>query len=444
MPLRSIAPSRRASDTSYRRYPNWIAAYLDRVVPRTEAPERFHFWVASTIIAGVLRRRTYIDMEAFKWYPNLFLILVGPPGSVKKSTTINIGARLLRKVPDIHFSSDIITWEAFIEQLENAVDIFADPPSNNRFSFEDKHHDTRALTSIISEWGTFIDPDKPLMINMLTELYDGKEDIPLRKTTKTQGESIIHNPFVNMIAGTTPAWMIDNFKTKFGGWGFSSRCIFLYCLEPERFIAYPDETWRGEFRSAMDELLADLIEISRLNGPMTITPDARDYGRQWYATHMQRKADLDRHPNHDPWLAYYLARKFDHAQKLAIILSAARSDGDRFITLPDLRSAIARCDEVELELANIFGSHAASQSRAGRLNMDVWRALESMIRKNNGGIPERAAYQFTLRYMSYGETKAFFDHCTASNLLGREVSQGQSWLVLGPSAATPQNPTTTT
>lgn len=422
----SIVPKRQ------RQHADWIASYLGALVQRSEAPERFHFWIAASIIAGALRRRVFIEMEAFRWYPNMFVVLIGPPGTVKKSTTINIGTRLLRQVPNIHFSSDIITWEAFVEQLARAEDIFAEGnPPTTRFNFDHKHKKTCAMTSVLSEWGTFLDPDNHLMINMLTEFYDGKDDIPIRKTTKTQGEDIINNPFVNMIAGTTPDWMADNFKSKFGGWGFSSRCIFLHCAAPERFIAYPDEEWRGQFRTAMSGLRDDLVQISTLQGEMTLTPEARAYGRQWYEQHMRRKTELDRHPNHDPWLSYYLARKFDHAHKLAICLSASRAS-DLRITLDDLMAACQRCDEVELELTSIFGTGDRTQSRSAKLNTDVWNALESMMTKSNGGIPERAAYQFTLRYMSYGETKQFLDHLTAGGILGREVESGTTWIVFGP------------
>jgi Protein of unknown function (DUF3987) len=415
-----------------RRHRDWIAAYLDTVVPKSESPERFNFWCAASVIAGALRRRVYIEMEAFRWYSNLYVVLVAPPGTVKKSTTINIGMRLLRELPNINFGSDISTWEGFIEQVEDAKDMFAEGDPRPYLTLDSEHAVTSALTLAISEWGTFLDPQNYQMINMLTELYDGKTDIPLTKKTKTQGTNTIINPFINMIAGTTPDWMNDNFRGKFGGWGFSSRCIFLHCTAPERLIPYTDEQWQGTFRATMEKLSDDLRTISELSGPYTITPDARAFGRAWYATHMDRKIQLDRHPHHDPWLSYYLARKFDHAHKLAIILAASRRDPLR-IELDDLRDACARCDEVENELASIFGTHG-SATRSASLNMDVWRALESMISKNGGGIPEPAAYSFTLRYMTYGETKQFFDHLIVSKWLVKEVDGRNEWLKIGPAA----------
>jgi hypothetical protein len=410
-----------------RQHPDWIASYLHTVVPKSEAPERFHFWVASSIIAGALRRRVYIDMEAFRWYPNLFVVLVGPPGTVKKSTTINVGARLLRDVPNINFGSDVNTWEGFMQEVEAAKDWFAEGDGEKPLSLDDEVTASSAITLVISEWGTFLDPQNYNMINMLTELYDGKSDIPLKKTTKTQGTNTIVNPFVNMIAGTTPDWMRDNFKGKFGGWGFSSRCVFLHCLEPERLVPYPDEQWRGTFRSSMQAFLADLTQISQLQGQYVLTSEARDYGREWYANHMRRKVALDRHPDHDPWLSYYLARKFDHAHKLGMVLAASRRD-QLVISLGDLQDACSRCDEVELELAQIFGTRIEA-TRAGKLYRDVWRGLENILSKM-GPINAIQAGAFVQQFMTYGEAKQFFDHCCANHLLTREVDDRGEWYVL--------------
>jgi Protein of unknown function (DUF3987) len=420
-----------------RRYDDWITNYLAEVVPKSEAPERFHFWVAASIIAGALRRRVYIDMEAFRWHPNLFVVLVGPPGTVKKSTTINVGARLLRDVPNINFGSDVTTWEGFMEEVEQAIDMFAEGAPASKLSVDTSYEGTCALTQIISEWGTFLDPQNYNMINMLTELYDGK-DIPLRKKTKTQGNNNINKPFINMIAGTTPSWMSDNFKGKFGGWGFSSRCIFLYSGEPERIIPYPDEEWKGAYRTTMNRFLHDLIEISEMAGSFTLTPEARDYGRDWYATHMARKIELDRHPHHNPWLSYYLARKFDHAHKLAMILAASR--GNSLLITPDiLRIACARTDEVELELTRIFGT-SHQQTQRARLNEDVWKGLANIITQQ-GAIHEHNAFGFTVRYMAYGEAKDLFAHLVNSRWLEREVDERGIWFKFGeeaPIAARPQ------
>jgi hypothetical protein len=86
------------------------------------------------------------------------------------------------------------------------------------------------------------------------------------KATKTQGDNVLMNPFVNMIAGTTPKWLADNFKGHFGGWGLSSRIIFVYADTPERHIASPGECGAGQISRDHGPFRDDLIEISKMQG----------------------------------------------------------------------------------------------------------------------------------------------------------------------------------
>src|SRR6516162_4751804 len=136
-----------------RRHRNWLDDYLATVVSRSEAPARFHFWAGCSVIGGALRRHVYIDMETFQWYPNLYVLLVGPPGIVKKSTTINIGARLLRDVEGVKFGADITTWEGFIEQLDQSQEIYSTGGGDTLVNSEATT--ACSLTMTISEWGTF-------------------------------------------------------------------------------------------------------------------------------------------------------------------------------------------------------------------------------------------------------------------------------------------------
>lgn len=404
-----------------RKHANWLASWTELLTPRGEAPERFLFWCGVSTIAGVLRRRVYLDMGTFRWFPNFYIILVGPPGTVKKSTTIGVGARLLREIEGICIGADVTTWQSFVEEVAQAQDLFAegDPPAGMSIEealLEQKHTVTSALTLTISEFGTFFDPTDMAMINVLTELYDCKLDNPFVKKTKTQGSDTIMNPFVNIIAGTTPDWMRANFRGRLGGWGLSSRCIFLHCDEPERYVAYPDELWGVDYATWQEPFLADLREMSRLQGRVRLTTDARDFGREWYARHMDRKITLDRHANHNPWLSYYLARKFDHIHKLATVLSVARGN-DLLVSLADMQTAATRCDQVEDELNSIFTSREAV-SREGKMRQDVWEGIANGIAKADGRrLRADAVAAFTVRYMSYGEAKALIEHLLAARYL---------------------------
>ena len=73
-----------------RHYDDWLNGFLN-YTQYSEAPKRVFFWVGVAAIAGALRRRTWLDMGYFKWYPNFFVFIVGNPGVIKKSTTADVG-----------------------------------------------------------------------------------------------------------------------------------------------------------------------------------------------------------------------------------------------------------------------------------------------------------------------------------------------------------------
>lgn len=421
-----------------RHFSDFLTAYVETFAPRSEAPERFHYWCAVHTIAGALRRRVYIDEGTFRWYPNFYIILIGPPGTVKKSTTINVGARLIREMPGAFVGSDCTTWQAFVEEVAQARDMFAEGDPEivadpvDLINLSEQQKITCAISFQISEFGTFFNPLDREMVNVLTELYDCKIDQAFTKRTKTQGSDTLMNPFVNIIAGTTPKWMNDNFRGQFGGWGLSSRCIFLHASEPSRMIAYPHKVWKDDFTPTMERFQHDLREIAALQGSYRITPEAEELGEAWYIEHSRRKVALDSHPNHDPWLSYYLARKWDHIHKLAIIISSSCSSTMR-ISADSLGRAIARCDEIEDELSQIFHSRDSSDKESS-LRMDVWNAVCLQTFRHSLRLPEHILQSIVQRFMSYGKAKEFIDGRLATHYLVRGQAEGDYFYSFGDAA----------
>jgi len=417
-----------------RHFPDWLAAFTETLTPKGEAPERFYFWSGVSTIAGVLRRRVFIDEGHFKHHPNFYIVLVGPPGLVKKSTTINIGANLLNTIPNVILGADCATWQAFVEEVAAAQDLFASGDVAVTNLVDQTHSVTCALTLAISELGTFFDPNDHMMVNVMTELYDGKDN-PFRKRTKTMGEDEIRSPFVNIIAGTTPDWIHANFRGRFGGWGLSSRIIFLHCDEKERDVPFPHELWQGTFDATMERFRDDLIAISKLQGTCTYAPAAKDFYRELYGNHGRRQTLLNRNAHHDPWLSYYFARKLDHVLKLAIVLSASRNH-QLVITLEDMRDAAARCDQIEVELSKVFADKQ-SGSREVRLNKDVWNGIVNVIR-HDGAMEQRQMWSFTSQFMTFGRAKELIDQLIAGRWLICESSLEGVFYTFGENAPLPE------
>ena len=324
-----------------RYFDDWIAAYLE-YCRFSESPDKFHRWTAVGTVAGALRRQVWLDMGYFQWTPNFYIIFVAPPGIVSKSTTINIGMNLLRELEDIHFGPDAVTWQALARALAESRQAFEVEP--------EVFHVQSAITIASSELGTFFNPHDREMVDMLVSLWDGQPGV-WRKLTKTSGEDLIENPWINLLACTTPAWIAGNFPEYLVGGGFTSRCIWVYGQAKRKLVAYPGlaepDSAREELRR---KLVHDLEQIASIRGPYELTPDAVAFGEAWYEHHHN---EVIAKASPDDRRAGYWARKQTHLHKLAMVISAARR-GDRRIIAEDLETALSWLEGAEEDALAAF------------------------------------------------------------------------------------------
>ncbi len=253
---------------------DWLNAFLE-YSQFGEAPRHMYFWAGVSAVAGALRRKVWIDQAYFKWYPNFYICLVAPPGIVSKSTTAGVAMGLLRQVPGIKFGPDVVTWPAL-------VSAFAE--STEGFEYNGMIYPMSAMTLESSEFGNLLNPQDKEMVDLLVSLWDGKQG-NFEKSTKHSGKDTVENPWINLIACTTPAWIAGNFPEYMVGGGFTSRTIFVYADTKERYVAYPGLKVPANLAQQAADLVSDLTHISPLAGEYVLTKDAVAGGEDWYKTH---------------------------------------------------------------------------------------------------------------------------------------------------------------
>lgn len=382
-----------------RHFPHWLDAFVN-YASYGEAPLNMYFWSGVSAVAGALRRRVWIDQGYFTWIPNFYIIFVAPPGIVSKTTTANIGMRLLRKVPNIKFGPDVVTWPALASAFAASLEHVELTPGN--------FTPMCSLTLESGEFGTLLNPQDREMVDMLVSLWDGKQGV-FHKLTKTQGEDLIENPFINIIACTTPAWIEGYFPEYLIGGGFTSRSIFVYAEAKRQYNAYPGLTLPKNFALISQQLVEDLTEISKMKGPFVIHPDAITWGEQWYRKHYENKP---RHLDNDRF-AGYLARKQTHIHKLAMILSASQNSG-KVIYKDDLSSANDIIGQIEADMPKVFerigvGDNAKGQSEILSIlavyqkiaYVELWKLLYRKLSLDefNKALSAAEAAQYVYRYV---------------------------------------------
>ncbi len=365
-----------------RRLKDWLKAYTD-FTAHTEAPKLMHFFSGVAAIAGALRRKVWIDHGTFKWYPSFYIILVAPPGIVAKSTTSGIAMDLLRSIPGIKFGPDIITWPALVAAYAGA---------GETFEFNGEWHPMSPLIFHASEFGNLVNPQDREMINLLIELWDGRN--VLNKVTKGNGSDTIEAPWISIIAGTTPHWIADNMPQVTIGGGFTSRCIFVYAESKERYNAFPRSSLPRDFTQRRADLIHDLEYISlNLAGEYTFTKEAILWQEEWYEYLWKVQATEATSTS----VEGYLARKQTHLNKLAIVIAAAQRD-ELVLTQDDFIIADLMLRSIEPDIERVF-------SRIGktRESTEVDKLLIFIKRKGRVGYDEA----FRLVHGYFQTAKAF-------------------------------------
>lgn len=303
-----------------------------------------HFWTGVSTIAGALRRRVWCDMKTYRWIPNFYIVLVAPPGIVNKSTTLDIGHDLLREVPGIHFGPNIVTWQALIPAFSAVAE---------QFECGGVFLEESALTCTVSELGNLLDPKERSLIDLLVTLWDNRKN--LDKTTKGSGEDHLVNPWINIEACVTPAWLQANISAATVGGGLASRILFIYADTKDRYVAYVDENLPKDFEIRRKLLVEDLAYISTLRGAFRIPEASRKWGRLWY-----EKIWSDFNLQEESF-GNYIARKQTHLHKLAMVISISSRD-DLIITVDDYATANQMLADVEVDMPKVFARMGKSET----------------------------------------------------------------------------------
>lgn len=311
---------------------DWIDAYLE-YSQNSEPPEMFRLWSAISTIAAVLQRKCRFDWGTLTFYPNMYIVLVGPPAS-RKGTAMNIAYPFLEEL-QIKCAAEAITREALIRELKNAND--------NVVTSDGKMFFHSSLTIWSQELTVFLGYQNFQLMSDLTDWYDCRNQWTYR--TKNMGTDEIIGVFVNLFGATTPDLIRSTMPLNAIGGGLTSRMVFVYEQNKGKVVPYPALSERE--RSLKSRLQNDLARIHLLTGGFRVKKDFLNRWIEWYPYQEQHP------PIEDPRFAGYLERRATHIMKLCMIVNAARTDS-MVITSGDLERAVAILEKTEKNMTMTF------------------------------------------------------------------------------------------
>ena len=337
-----------------RKVDDWIDTYIN-CVKNTEPPNNYHIWTAIAAIASVLQRKCQLNWGTLTFYPNMYIVLVGPPAA-RKGTAMNLMKPMLDDL-QIRMAAEAITREALIRELKNATDTLITDKGKMFFH--------SSLTVWSQELTVFLGYQNSQLMSDLTDWYDCRNQWTYR--TKNMGTDEIIGVFVNIFGATTPDLIRSTMSLDAIGGGLTSRMILIFEENKGRVCPYP--AFSAEERQTYEKLKYDLGQIHMISGQFRTTDCFLDRWVEWYTWQEANP------PFRDPRFEGYLERRANHVMKLSMICNVSRSD-DMNVSSHDLNRAIKLIEAAEIKMPRTFSGvgHLSNANIMTKIMNDIGMA----------------------------------------------------------------------
>jgi hypothetical protein len=330
---------------------NWISSFVE-YTSNVQTTDQWRRWTAVSTVAAALQRKVWMQVAGQEQYANLYVLLVGKPGTGKSNSIKIGGTHFLTKIPTIHLTPDDITDAAIWERLE---------ASTGSFIRDDLPETHLSLTAFVDEWAVFVKENATLFMSILSKLYDNPE--VFQHMTRHSGNNLLERPSFNMLGGVTPKQLRDRFTDQTLEGGFPARCILVFDGEQRELIpaalkirdqkTHANSATSPAQRSLHKKLVRDLEAIHMICGEYEWTREAAEAFVKWYEDGMPPAPQ-------DPRLSHYANRRLAHITKLTMIHAAAKRD-ERFIELEDFHDARALLLSTEKKMPKAIQSLGTSK-----------------------------------------------------------------------------------
>ena len=379
------------------------------------SPEIFRRWSAISLIAGALERRVWVRTGNLVTFPNLYVLLVAPPGVGKfiVETVRQLWEETMEpgtKLPVFHVGPDSMTKASLIDTLAKS--------KTSRMVSGGQLITYHSLLVAAEEFSVLLPAYDMEYIGVLNAIYNNK---PMHKESRRHGPAQkieIEFPQLNLLGGVQPSFLASVLPEDAWATGFARRIIMIYSNEvPLRDIFQtsdiPVETRRN--------LLAKLGRISQLYGEINWSPEAQAKFSAWHLSggHPQ--------PSHSK-LSHYIRNRSMNIIKLCAISAISRTlQAPCTIELIDLERAIAWLLEAEKLMPDIFRD---------MIGKSDWQIIEEMhyfvtalyLKNKSKPVDGGLIYQFLAQRVPSDKPAKIMELAERSNVLARVAGTENMWI----------------
>lgn len=331
-----------------------------------EVPTLYCIWSTLFMVSSVIKRDAWLPWADSYFYPNLYVLLIGPAGLVKKSTAIFKGLPALKSFPNylkdpiarevkrLRIIKDKATPEAMLQTMATG----RDRPVKLKNGATVQVPDTSETAVIVSELSTLANQQKynVSIIETLTDLYDPHDEWSWE--TKTSGAYKLRSVYTTLLAATTPAGFRSSIPRQAAEDGFLSRCTTVYQPGTSRIFAIPQKTNDGPCEEDLSKRIAWIAE--NVKGPMSLSKNAFDVYEYWYRGFRKQLRG-------EPELGGIKSRIPIHVLKVAMLLHAQSFPETLEIDDLTVEDAIALVESTYHASPEILNATAVSKVR-GRIS----------------------------------------------------------------------------
>jgi len=322
-----------------RKLTNWLSG-LQEYVEDTEAPRDFWLWGGIFTLCTTLQRRVWLPYGLEPVYPNIYILLVAPPGICRKAGPPSLAKKMLKKV-NIPVSIDSFSKRDFTKEL-------AELYKTEHFTLDGKMKPQTPIGLISKEMSSLLAVDPKGMIEVLTDLYDPHDE--WEYGTSGQGHDKLYGVCVSCFIATTPIWFSANLPQEAIGGGFTSRFAIITGYGKYKRVPIPPVPNEELY----NKLLSDLSIVAMLTGEFQWTDDSKSYFKSWYKT-----LDAKVGETKDDRLHSFIERMHVIAIKVAMAIHVSYSN-ELILELSDMQAATDLLETVLKTAGDALGGHGRS------------------------------------------------------------------------------------
>lgn len=362
----------------------------------TECPESFLTWSGLSLAGAVAGRKIWtMHGDYFPVYPNLYVCMVGTPGSGKSTAK-----DLAKDIFEVHFPNHLISDE--IQSREHICTKMAAPEAvhtwqdtEGRYGEAGKIYEWRPFYALIDELSLFVSVDIKNMINFLVGIHSNKSfGTGFKRDEGLQQR--FRFPYFSMLACTIPDWIMSNLRLDLFNGGLGRRLIIVYD-EKTRYVDKPTIPQGGT--AAFGRVVEHLLELGNEKtcfGEVHRTPSAELWWKEWY-NHPEKRINRE-----DPILMQFHETKHIMLLKVATLLAMEGRPFRMQMTDEHLTVALAMLDELEPKIIRL--TSGIGRNELAGIAAQILDRLEML----GGAVSEkRIRIQFFrhLRQMEWEEVK---------------------------------------